>query len=187
LRETIRRRTARALRDPAIELEMFRAGDGIERGIAAFEEVYRRSWKEPEPYPGFNAGFMRVAAGLGLLRLGVMWQDGRAIAAQYWVMTGGVAAVLKLAHDEAVRSLSPGTVLTAWMIKGLLGEGGVRELDFGRGDDPYKQGWTELRRQRIGFVLADPLRIAGFASILRHRLGRVRQALRSWQTARATA
>ena len=37
-----------------------------------------------------------------------------------WVLAGGTATVLKLAHDEAARSRSPGTVLTAAMIRGLL-------------------------------------------------------------------
>ena len=186
LRETIRRRTARALQDPGISLELFRTGEDIERGIAAFEDVYRRSWKRPEPYPGFNAGFMRAAAGLGLLRLGVMWQDKRAIAAQYWVVVGSTAAVLKLAHDEAARSRSPGTVLTGWMIKGLLADGPVRELDFGRGDDPYKLGWTTSRRQRIGFVLANPLGHAGLVAILLHGLGRLRNGLKSLPVVRLT-
>ena len=184
LRETIRRRTARAVQDPRIRLEMFQAGDAIAVGIAAFEDVYRRSWKEPEPYPGFNAAFMRAAAGLGLLRLGVMWQNGRAIAAQYWVVAGETASVLKLAHDEAARSRSPGTVLTAWMIRHLLAEDQVRQLDFGRGDDPYKQSWTERRRQRIGFVLANPLRVKGLTSVVRHCLGRIRRGMKEWRSAR---
>jgi hypothetical protein len=179
LRETIRRKTARALSDKNIGIELFRFLENIDRGVTAFEDVYARSWKEPEPYPGFNAGFMRVAAGLGILRLGVMWQDGRAIAAQYWVVTGGTASVLKLAHDEAARRHSPGTVLTAWMIKELLADDGIVELDFGRGDDPYKQGWASLRRERVGFMLASPLRPAGLVAIATHWLGALRRALRN--------
>jgi hypothetical protein len=193
LRETIRRRSARASRDPRITLELFRDPAGLDRGISAFEDVYRRSWKEPEPYPSFNAALMRLAADQGVLRLGVMWQDGpgesdtgedergqgeRAIAVQYWVLTGAVACVLKLAHDEAARALSPGTVLTAWMIQGMLAEGPVRALDFGRGDDAYKQGWAGVRRQRIGFLLVDPRSLFGFISIARHRLGLIRRRLK---------
>ena len=181
LRETIRRKTARALRDSRIRLELFRCADGLETGISAFEDVYRRSWKEPEPYPSFNAALMRMAAGQGVLRLGVMWQDDRAIAVQYWVVTGEVACVLKLAHDEAARALSPGTVLTAWMIRGMLAEGLVRELDFGRGDDPYKQGWASFRRQRIGFLLVDPRSHSGILAIARHWLGLIRRRLNVWQ------
>ncbi len=72
--------------------------------------------------------------------------------------------MLKLAHDEAQRALSPGTVLTAWMIAGLIEEG-VRTLDFGRGDDPYKQLWTTQRSARVGLVLARPWSVAGGAAL----------------------
>ena len=94
-----------------------------------------------------------------------------------------MATVLKLAHDDAWRALSPGTVLTAHMIRGLLGEQ-VTELDFGRGDDPYKQLWANRRRQRIGVLLADPRQPRGLAALLRHDAGTVLRRAR--QTARAT-
>jgi hypothetical protein len=183
LRETIRRRLGQAGRDPRIALETigFPSGAspaGLEAGIAAYEQVHARSWKQPEPFPRFGAELMRQAAAAGSLRLGVLRLDGRPIAAQYWVMAGRVATVLKLAHDEAERARSPGTVLTAAMIRGLLERENIEELDFGRGDDAYKSLWTGCRRQRIGFVLANPWRARGLAALVRHRLGRV---VRHWR------
>ena len=58
LRETIRRRLARAARDPAIGFELVTGdtmlgGAALTDGIAAYEAVYARSWKQPEPFPGF--------------------------------------------------------------------------------------------------------------------------------------
>ena len=66
------------------------------------------SWKEPEPFPRFNAELMRQAADVGALRLGVLRHEGQAIAVQLWVVHDGEAAVLKLAHDEAFKPISPG-------------------------------------------------------------------------------
>jgi hypothetical protein len=175
LRETIRRRLGRAQRDKAIEFAVICGGSDLETGIDAFEEVYARSWKEPEPFPDFNAGFMRAAAGADVLRLGVLRRDRQAIAVQYWVVTGRVGSVLKLAHDEAFKPISPGTVLTALMIRSLLENDLVTELDFGRGDDPYKRQWAGKRRQRIGLVLANPRRPAGLLLILAHWAGRIRR------------
>jgi CelD/BcsL family acetyltransferase involved in cellulose biosynthesis len=86
--------------------------------------------------------------------------------------------VLKLSHVEASRAVSPGTVLTALMIRHLLEADGVTELDFGRGDDEYKQAWTGQRLQRIGIVLADPLHPAGALAVLRQSLGEIRR--RAW-------
>lgn len=175
LRETIRRRLRRAGSDPAVAIETFVGPEGLEQGIAAYEAVYARSWKEPEPFPAFNAVLMRAAASAGVLRLVVLRLQGHPVAAQYWIVSGGVASVLKLAHDEAAKAMSPGTVLTAVMVRRLLDEERVTELDFGRGDDPYKMLWAGRRRQRIGVILANPLRPAGLGVLLRHLLGRTRR------------
>ena len=101
---------------------------------------------------------MRATAAGGRLRLGVLRRgvDGVAVAAQYWVLGGGQAWLLKLAHAEESRAASPGPALTALMVRHLLERDGVRALDFGRGDDPYKRLWVGQRRQRMGLVLADP-------------------------------
>ena len=82
--------------------------------------------------------------------------------------------MLKLAHDEAFKAHSPGTVLTALMLRHLLDQEHVAAIDFGRGDDAYKQGWATQRRQRIGLLLVNPWRPAGAATLLRHIAGRVR-------------
>jgi hypothetical protein len=177
LRATIRRKLARAARDTDFEL-VDAPGAALEAGIADYEAVRGRSWKPFEPCPGFDAVLMRAAAATGALRLGVLRDaaSGLPAAAQYWVRSGERAWLLKLAHDEARRADSPGTVLTALMIRHLLGEG-VRELDFGRGDDPYKRLWVGCRRQRIGLTLAGPFAPEGLAAVARHGAGRVRRAV----------
>jgi hypothetical protein len=171
LRETIRRKLRRA----QVALEIVGTADKLEAGIAAYEEIYARSWKVPEPFPRFNAEMMRQAGSIGALRLGLLHANGRAIAAQIWIVYGGRATVLKLAHDEADKELSPGTVLTALMLRDLIDGERVTEFDFGRGDDAYKQLWTTQRRQRIGVMLTNPLRPRGFATLTRQWAGAVRR------------
>ncbi len=179
LRETVRRKLKKAERDPAVRIDIVAGLDGLDDGIDAFESVYRRSWKEPEPFPEFNAGLMREMAPLGLLRLGILRVDGEPVAAQMWLVENRRAMVLKLAHDEAYKAVSPGTVLTAAMLRRLLDEEAVGEIDFGRGDDPYKRQWAGRRRQRIGVILVNPLRPGGWATLGRHALGQGRRAARS--------
>lgn len=181
LRETIRRRSRAVERDGTIRFEVTKGNNGLQRAIAAYEQVYVRSWKEPEPYPRFNQVLLPMAASLGALRMAVMWQGDTPLAAQYWTLADGVATVLKLAHDDQAKALSPGTVLTAHMIRRLLEDEHVTTLDFGRGDDPYKQQWTTVRRQRIGVLLTNPLRRAGLAAMLRHQAGLARRAVRGWR------
>lgn len=174
LRETIRRKTRASARDRRVRVEMVRSCDGLDRAMAAYEDVYRRSWKGPEAAPDFTAALLPRAAAAGVLRLGVLWSGAQAVAAQYWTVdwtgAGGSATVLKLAHDDAWRPLSPGTVLTGHMIQALLDEG-IAELDFGRGDDAYKATWSSLRRRRIGVLLANPRTPGGVLALAQHSAG----------------
>ena len=174
LRETIRRRLRRVERLPDATFTLIADTNGLEDGIAAFETVYAKSWKEPEPFPHFNAALMRAAAAEGILRLGLWSLAGKTVAVQFWIVEFGQATVLKLAHDEAFKAHSPGTVLTALMLRHLLDQERVVAIDFGRGDDPYKKDWAAERRQRIGLLFATPWRAAGLLAILHHALGRLR-------------
>jgi hypothetical protein len=175
LRNTIRRRTRQAA--GSTQTERVTAGDRLEPCIADFEKVYARSWKSPEPYADFNAACMRALAQAGLLRLGVLRDASGPIAAEYWAVSGGTAYLLKLAYDQAAASRSPGTVLTAQMVRGLFDEGGIGRLDFGRGDDPYKQLWVGERRERLGVLLLDPRRPLGMAWQARLAASRLKRRL----------
>ncbi|HJU19503.1 MAG TPA: GNAT family N-acetyltransferase [Stellaceae bacterium] len=177
LRELLRRRGRRMHRAGEVRFEIVATPEDLPRGIAAYEAVYRRSWKEPEPFPRFNAGLMQEAAREQALRLGICWRGETPIAAQLWIVAGSGATVMKLAHDEAHRALSPGTVLTAEMIARLLQEG-IEEIDFGRGDDPYKRLWAGQRRQRVGLLIVNPRRLPGLLTLCRHDLGRMVGSLR---------
>ncbi len=177
LRETIRRRMRRAERDGGLAFGV--AGPGETAAyLAEYQQVYAQSWKQAEPFPAFAAAFVAEAARAGVLRIAVLRRDGRAVAAQYWTVEHGIATVLKLAHVETARNDSPGTVLTAWMIRRLIDVEGVTALDFGRGDDPYKQHWATTRRQRTGLVVADPRRPRGAAALLRQVGSRLAGRLR---------
>jgi CelD/BcsL family acetyltransferase involved in cellulose biosynthesis len=177
LRETIRRRLRRAERLAVARFALFTRPDEMDQATASFEAVYRRSWKDAEPFPSFNTALMRAMAEAGLLRCGVWSIGAEAVAVQLWVVRDGHAIVLKLAHDESFKAHSPGTVLTALMLRHLLDREHVVRIDFGRGDDAYKQGWATQRRQRIGLLLVNPWRLSGMAALARHAIGRARRAI----------
>jgi len=184
LRATITRKLARARRDLRFE-PVAEPGPALETAIAAYEAARAASWKPHEPFPDFDRHLLRAAAAAGVLRLGVLRgaTDSQPVAAQYWILDRGPggarrATVLKLAHAEAARALSPGTVLSALMIRQLLEEDGVGELDFGRGDDAYKRDWVSGRRQLIGLILAHPWHPLGAAAIARQVLGGLRRWLK---------
>jgi hypothetical protein len=185
LRETIRRRTRAATR-AGTHIEIAREGPALVAALEAYEVVYRRSWKEPEPYPTFNDTLVRALAQTGVLRIGIMWKGDVPIAAQYWSVVDGSATILKLAHDEQFKALSPGTVLTAATIRELIEVDGVKELDFGRGDDPYKRGWVSCRRPRIGLLGLNPLTLPGISALFAHDAGIFLRRAQEFQARRGT-
>jgi len=177
LRETIRRRLRRAEKMAGVRFDLFTQPAEMDRAAEAFESVYARSWKDAEPFPTFNVALMRAMALDGGLRLGVWSIGAQPVAVQLWVVRAGKAIVLKLAHDEAYKAHSPGTVLTALMLRHLLDQEHLTQIDFGRGDDGYKQGWATQRRPRIGILLVNPWRLSGAIALLRHAAGRLRASV----------
>jgi hypothetical protein len=179
LRSTILRKLARAGREARFSF-VTAPGAALEEAIVAYQTVRGKSWKPCEPFPDFDAAWARRAAAAGALRMGVLrGRDGTALAAQHWVLSGGHASLLKLAHDEAARAASPGTALTAMMIRYLIDEDGATTLDFGRGDDAYKQLWASERRPRIGVVLSDPWHPAGLLELGRQAAAKARDWVRA--------
>jgi hypothetical protein len=164
LRTTVRRKLAAATKS-GLEFLVFR--DNFDRPLAIYDEIYGSSWKTPEPHPSFMSEMVNNLGAAGLIRMGVMSIAGRAVAAQIWLVRAGRGTIFKLAHREDAAEHSPGTLLTYWMAKTLIGDEGLREIDFGRGDDPYKRDWLSHRRTRIGVVAADWRSSAGLAAIVR--------------------
>jgi CelD/BcsL family acetyltransferase involved in cellulose biosynthesis len=173
LRETIRRRLRQAEKPADARFDLFTRPEQMDQAAEAFESVYRRSWKNAEPYPEFNVALMREVAEPGWLRLGVWSLGAEPVAVQFWVVKDDQAILLKLAHDEAFKAHSPGTVLTALMLRHLLDNENVAQIDFGRGDDAYKKGWAAERRQRVGVLLVNPWNSAGLLALSRHAAGRI--------------
>lgn len=184
LRNTIRR--ARKKLDGAGQWRIrvhLRPGPELEEAIADFEVIYGQSWKVPEPFPHFVPELCRAAAKHGWLRLGVLQLDNRPVAAQIWLVRDGQALIYKLAYDEALRSLSPGSILSAELFRRALDDDHVIDVDYLTGDDAYKRDWMTHRRERRGIVAFHPRTLAGMAGALRHFggiwLSRLQRKIRS--------
>src|SRR5262249_6396574 len=139
-----------------VSMEVMDAPEMAESAIGIYEHVYAASWKKPEPYPGFIPGLIRTGLYQSALTVGVLRVDGMPVAAQIWIIFKRRATIFKLAHLEAYRKWSVGSVLTRYLIERAFSDPNVCEIDFGRGDDQYKQLWLPHRRQRWGIVAYDP-------------------------------
>jgi hypothetical protein len=178
LLNTWRRKRRRIERSERLTRSFFGQDMGINQAVADYERVYAASWKPPELFPQFVPALIRLAAELGALRLGLYYLDGIPAAAQFWIVWNGRAVICKLAHDKRLDDLSLGTLLTMDMFERVLAEDRPREINLGRGDDPYKRLWLPRRRERWGITAANPRTFRGLRLGLRRRAATIYHRLR---------
>ena len=171
LRNTILRKQRQLAKAHDVRVDIRQTPADLDAAMANYEAIYAASWKTAEPFPDFTPGLARHAAANGVLRLGICHLDGAPAAAQIWLTYEGRSTIFKLAYADKHRWLSLGTVLTARMMRHALEVDRVREVDFGRGDDGYKQDWLSQRRERWGILACNPRRFRGLAAAARHLLG----------------
>ena len=161
LRGTVARRRARMPLIPAIH-DRFAA-----EAWQAYEQVYASSWKPDEGSPAFLRALAAQEGAAGTLRLGIGTLAGKPVAAQLWLVEGGVATIHKLAYDAGARAASPGTQLSAAMFAHVLDRDRPALIDYGTGDDGYKADWMDRRRQLYRLDLYDPASPAGLTALAR--------------------
>ena len=179
LKNTLKRRGRQLEKSGRARFEIVTGGAPLEQAIAAYEAVYARSWKTPEPTPAFMPGLMRTCAAQGWLRLGIATVDGMPAAAQLWIVCRGVASIYKLAYDEQFASLSIGSLLTERLMRHVIDIDRVGEVDYLTGDDAYKRDWMSASRERCGIVAFNLRSPRGLAAAALHLGGgRVKAMLR---------
>jgi CelD/BcsL family acetyltransferase involved in cellulose biosynthesis len=171
LRSTIKRMGKKFAADGGV-LEVVTQPENLAEAIAAYEEVYAASWKNPEPFPAFMPGLLRTCAEKGALRLGLARLNGRAIAAQAWIVAHGRAEIYKLAYDEGFKAYAPGTLVTATLMQHVIEVDRVSEIDYLMGDDPYKKTWMSDRRERWGIVAYNLCSLPGLGGAVYEAAGR---------------
>jgi len=166
LKATVKRKGAPLLRENRLGFEWIDLTSRWREGADIYGAIYAKSWKPAEPHPHFIDALLERLGARGIARLAVARIDGVPAAAQIWLVQGERATIFKLAHDPAFDRQSPGTLLTHWALGQLCDTGGVREVDFGRGDDTYKRQWLGGTRDRQGLLAANPRSLKGLAAIL---------------------
>jgi Acetyltransferase (GNAT) domain len=182
-RYNVRRRQRNLEKSGKVEFCFYSDGAG--------EDIFRKcmdgyilssveSWKSPESMTSRGIlDLIKLTAELGHLRLGVIFLDGRPMAAQFWIVSGGVGHCMRLAYDEAYKKDAPGVVLTHFIMEYLLNTDHVNAVDFGYGDDEYKSKWMKDSRHYAGFMAFNPKTILGLFFGTKHIVGRkVKRILR---------
>lgn len=172
LKNTLSRKRKKLQKTGRAKIEIVTGGQGLDIAIDAYMKVYLSSWKQPEPFPEFVPGLIRMCAAMGALRLGIIYVDGEPAAAQLWIVHHGKALIYKLAYDERFADLSVGTILSATLFEHALDVDRVSEVDYLSGDDAYKKDWMSQRRERWGILALNPRTPRGVLAIARHVGGR---------------
>lgn len=141
LKELVRRKGRRS----PFDLTVHHAFD--DRLWQDYAQVHAQSWKEAEPGGGL-ALLQDIAereGRAGRLRLGFARRGDQAVATQLWTIDGGTALIHKLCHDRAFDAHSPGTLLSHAMFAHVIDRDRVARIDYGTGDNAYKNDWMETR------------------------------------------
>jgi hypothetical protein len=173
LRNTIKRKTKSFLKEGRGSMKMITDVAALPEAIAEFTKVYNNSWKREEPYPDFIPQLLHLAAKRGWLRLGIASYDGAPIAGQIWLVCDNSAYIFKLAYDEQFKTLSAGTVVTAFMMEHVIDQDRVERIDYLSGDDAYKRDWMSVRRERQGIAAYNPDSLSGGTMTIVHYLKRL--------------
>ncbi len=142
--------------------------DDTEAAVDAYESVYARSWQPNEPFPGYIPGLIRRGLAAQEVQVWCLFVKEIPVAAQIWVRRHGNATIFKLAYDQDWGKQSAGTILTMAAIRTALTDKSLKEIDFGWGDDAYKQEWLPNRRQRYGISAYNPRSVVGLGLAARN-------------------
>ncbi|MGE3396248.1 MAG: GNAT family N-acetyltransferase [Sphingomonas sp.] len=140
---------------------------------AAYEAVYRASWKPEEGSFPFLRALAEQEGAAGALRLGIARLQGEPVAAQLWLVENGEATIHKLAYAESAKSLSPGTILGEAMFRHALDVDRVKTIDYGTGDEAYKAEWMAERRTLWRVAAYNPRTIRGLFGAVRARVAKL--------------
>jgi hypothetical protein len=167
--------------------EIMTAPDQARQAAQAFTAVYQTSWKQPEPYEKFIPGLTAMCAQQGWLRMGLAHVGHQVVAAQLWLVAARKASIYKLAYDPAYKHLSPGSLLTAHLMRHVIDVDKVEEIDYLTGDDAYKNQWMSHRRERRGLIAFNPRTLGGVVGLARESCSRRIKPLLAPRSAAAAA
>ncbi len=120
--------------------------------INDYWQVYNNSWKISEPDTYFVNWVINHHANCHKLFMGFFYIDGQPAAAQIWLVNDDSYHIFKLAQDKKYDTLSPGTLLTEYMIKTATNTKNT-EINFLLGDDEYKKMWMDDSEKVYHFTL----------------------------------
>ncbi len=136
----------------SFRFEMLTESKDTERAISILDSVSKKSWKEEDYFKKFFAELLHVSAAEGSMRVGVLYIDDKAVAADFAIITGNSAVGMKAVYDLDFSKYSLGSILHLYTIKYFIEKDFINNISFGLFDDDYKKHWCSQRRELWGIV-----------------------------------
>jgi len=174
-RYNVRRRRRNLDNTGTLEINIY-AGDSspedLQRGIDDYILGTVESWQSPASMASRSMlHLIRLASREGCMRLGVLKLDGRPVAGQFWLVSSGVAHCMRQAYHEGYKKWALGVVLTSHVLKHVLDQDHVDKIDFGLGNEDYKEKWMKNSRDYSGFMAFNPRTPRGLFFATKHIVG----------------
>ena len=188
LRSEIRSDRKRLLQNEGGQFSIVNSGEEVKPTFEMFIQLHQKRWEKLGYYGHFTSPsfteFHRTITPVffkkGWLYLATLRVNGAIVAMQYNFLYNGNLYNYLPAFDIRYRKYSVGTVLLSYCLEDLINQG-VREFDFLRGDEPFKQRWANRRRNYLKVTMFSPsVKIHlhhVFQTSQRHARGLVKQVL----------
>ncbi len=172
LQNTLRRKESKLNKNTSSEIIIYDSMDNIENAIEDYQKIYQSSWKEAEYSSDFIHNFIRKTAQLNILRLGILYIDGKPASFVKMILSDKKAIIYKLAYSPKYNSFSPGSILLYKIIKHIVEKDNIEHIDFGIGNDPYKKDWMHKKSQIFGIIIFNKKTVFGLITASKHFIGK---------------
>ncbi len=151
LRNTLKRKQRKLQREQNFNIKMYQ-GIAVKQGLNDYHTTYFSSWKAHEQYTELLNAIANNLAIPNWTRLAVLSINEQPAAAQLWFVVQRKASIFRLAYAEQWKHYSPGSLLTAYLMRHVIDIDKVSEIDFLTGNEPYKQDWMSQRQKRYSMM-----------------------------------
>jgi CelD/BcsL family acetyltransferase involved in cellulose biosynthesis len=135
----------------AVTLESHDTETGVVEALQTVLDLHGRSWKREkrvehsrsEGYSEFFGDWVHHMASLGRCRILVLRCGGKPVAATVAFFDGDTYYTVQIVHDAEFAACSPGTLLEALEIEGLMSEGRFAKYEMMGSFLSNKMRWTE--------------------------------------------
>ncbi|WP_286270987.1 GNAT family N-acetyltransferase [Thalassotalea hakodatensis] len=153
----------------------------VKQMFTDYQAIYQQSWKGQEFSDDFILATCLSAQAQQKLCFATLYIDDTPAASQIWFTQQDQVSIFKLAYDPQFSSLSVGSLLSEYMTKHVLRHCGMRHIEFGMGDERYKQDWMSEKQYRYRYLVFNTKSIIGILAWLRYSvLVNIKRTLTGW-------